>query len=39
MGGQDGVDGFGCYDQLCFPASLELLLGLDLGLGCDNCNQ
>ena len=26
----------GCYDQLCCPASPKLLLGLDLGLGCDN---
>ena len=25
----------GCYDQLCCPASPKLLLGLDLGLGCD----
>ena len=23
------------YDQLCCPASPKLLLGLDLGLGCD----
>ena len=28
--------GVGCYDQLCCPASPKLLLGLDLGLGCDN---
>ena len=26
----------GCYDQLCCPASPELLLGIDLGLGCGN---
>ena len=26
----------GGYDQLCYPASPILLLGLDLGLGCDN---
>ena len=26
----------GCYDRLCCPASPKLLLGLDLGLGCDN---
>ena len=26
----------GCYDQLCCPASPKLLLGSDLGLGCDN---
>ena len=25
-----------CYDQLCCPGSPKLLLGLDLGLGCDN---
>ena len=30
MGGVSG------YDQLCCPASPKLLLGLDLGLGCDN---
>ena len=24
------------YDQLCCPASPKLLLGLDLGLSCDN---
>ena len=28
--------GVGGYDQLCCPASPKLLLGLDLGLGCDN---
>ena len=28
----------GGYDQLCCPASPKLLLGLDLGLGCDNSN-
>ena len=33
-GGWGGVGG--CYDQLCCPASPKLLLGLDLGLGCDN---
>ena len=33
-GGVGGVGG--CYDQLCCPASPKLLLGLDLGLGCDN---
>ena len=27
--------GVGCYDQLCCPVSPKLLLGLDLGLGCD----
>ena len=27
--------GVGGYDQLCCPASPKLLLGLDLGLGCD----
>ena len=26
----------GGYDQLCCPASPKLLLGLDLGIGCDN---
>ena len=26
----------GGYDQLCCPASPKLLLGLDLGLCCDN---
>ena len=26
----------GGYEQLCYPASPKLLLGLDLGLGCDN---
>ena len=36
MGGVGGVGG--CYDQLCCPASPKLLLGLDLGLGCDNVN-
>ena len=30
------VGGVGGYDQLCCPASPKLLLGLDLGLGCDN---
>ena len=34
MGGWGGVGG--CYDQICCPASPKLLLGLDLGLGCDN---
>ena len=29
----------GCYDQKCCPASPKLLLGLDLGLGCDNFLQ
>ena len=33
------VGGVGSYDQLCCPASLKLLLGLDLGLGCDNKNM
>ena len=28
----------GCYDQLCCPACPKLLLGLDLGLGCDKMN-
>ena len=37
MGGWGGwVGGVGGYDQLCCPASPKLLLGLDLGLGCDN---
>ena len=29
------------YDEFCCPASPKLLLGLDLGLGCDNidCNS
>ena len=31
-----GVGWGGGYDQLCCPASPKLLLGLDLGLGCDN---
>ena len=31
-----GVGGVGGYDQLCCPASPKLLLGLDLGPGCDN---
>ena len=37
MGWGGGV-GWGVisYDQSCCPASPELLLGLDLGLGCDN---
>ena len=26
----------GCYEQLCCPASPKLLLGSNLGLGCDN---
>ena len=30
------MGGWGGYDQLCSPASPKLLLGLDLGLGCDN---
>ena len=30
------LGGWGNYDQLCCPASPKLLLGLDLGLGCDN---
>ena len=34
-----GWGGVGGYDQLCCPASPKLLLGLDLGLGCDNCNS
>ena len=29
------MGGVGGYDQLCCPASPKLLLGLDLGLGCD----
>ena len=29
----------GGYDQLCCPASPKLLLGLDLGLGCDNTSS
>ena len=29
-------EGVGGYDQLCCPASPKLLLGLDLGLGCDD---
>ena len=42
MGGWGGVgwvvggDGWGGYDQSCCQASPKLLLGLDLGLGCDN---
>ena len=35
-GAGGGRCGVGCYDQLCCPASPKLLLGLDLGLGCDN---
>ena len=31
-----GWVGVGGYDQLCCPASPKLLVGLDLGLGCDN---
>ena len=31
-----GWGGVGGYDQLFCPASPRLLLGLDLGLGCDN---
>ena len=38
--------GVGGYDQLCCPASPKLMLGLDLGLGCDknfgflcDCNE
>ena len=31
-----GWGGVGCYDQLFCSASPKLLLGLDLGLGCDN---
>ena len=34
-----GWGGVGCYDQLCCPASPKLLLGLDLGLGCDKKAQ
>ena len=34
-GGVGGWGGMGGYDQLCCPASPKLLLGLDLGLGCD----
>ena len=30
------MGGVGGYDQLCCRASSKLLLGLDLGLGCDN---
>ena len=37
--GVGGVGGVGGYDQLCCPASPKLLLGLDLGLGCDNNNK
>ena len=29
----------GCYDHLGCPASPKLLLGLDLGLGCDNDHE
>ena len=32
----DGWVEWGGYDQLCCQASPKLLLGLDLGLGCDN---
>ena len=35
-GGVGWGGGVGGYDQLCCPASPKLLLGLDLGLGCDN---
>ena len=35
VGGVGGVGWVGGYDQLCCPASPKLLLGLDLGLGCD----
>ena len=34
-----GGVGWGGYDQLCCQASPKLLLGLDLGLGCDNFHQ
>ena len=34
--GWGGVGGVSGYDQLCCPASPKLLLGLDLGLRCDN---
>ena len=30
------MGGVGGYDQLCCPASPKLMLGLDLGQGCDN---
>jgi len=36
VSGWGGMDALGGYDQLCCPASPKLLLGLDLGLGCDN---
>ena len=34
-----GWGGLGGYDQLCCPASPKLLLGLDIGLGCDKNNS
>ena len=34
-----GVGWVNGYDQLCCPASPKLLLGLDLGLGCNNVSQ
>ena len=39
MGGWGGWGEVGGYDQLCCPASPKLLLGLDLGLGCDNISE
>ena len=39
MGWVGGWGGGGGYDQLCCPASPKLLLGLDLGLGCDKTQK
>ena len=36
MSGWGGMDALGGYDQLCYPAKPKLLLGLNLGPGCDN---
>ena len=37
VGWEGGWMGWGGgYDQSCCPVSPKLLLGLDLGLGCDN---
>ena len=38
-GGVGWWAGVGGYDQLCCSASPKLLLGLDLGLGCDNMHN
>ena len=34
-----GLGGVGGYDQLCCQSSPKLLLGLDLGLVCDNFQE